>query len=277
VRRVPRLLSAAVTAGLAGLTALATLAGPGVLAAAIIVTQVLFVVGWQSAVELPEAAGGVAVPVVAAVVADELVVAGAGGSALTPLTWVLGIGVLAAFVAQMLRAGARAGLTSSLASAILAMTVSVLGVMTLAAALTGPTAAAATALVSVGVLGATVSAVALALLRPWDAGSASAAREAPRAGAVIVAAVLAGLAASAASRDIADLGLPAAVATAFGGGVAALLASSLARATVPTPDPLGLPSERAAQRELGQAVVAGALPLLLVAPLLVLPARLVWA
>src|SRR3954449_10185304 len=112
----------AMTAAMAGALALGAYAGSVVLLVAVAGTQAVMVYGWHRALDVPGALGGALLAGAAAGVADLFLVVRDDARPLAPLSGVLGLAVIGAFLHQLARRGKRAQLTGSLtATAALAV------------------------------------------------------------------------------------------------------------------------------------------------------------
>src|SRR3954451_4572904 len=101
----------AMTAAMAGALALGAYAGSVVLLVAVAGTQAVMVYGWHRALDVPGALGGVILAGAAAGVADVLLVARDDARPLAPVSGVLALAVLGAFLHQLARRGERTRLT----------------------------------------------------------------------------------------------------------------------------------------------------------------------
>lgn len=117
----------ALTAGLAGVLALAAYAGAVVLVLAVGLVQGLLIAGWHRSLRVPGAVGGMVVAGAASAAADVLLWLRDDPRPLTPATGVLGLTVAGAFLHQLTRRPPRHELTASLTATI---SLAVLGVLT---------------------------------------------------------------------------------------------------------------------------------------------------
>lgn len=158
---MPAVRTAVVTAALAGLLALAAVAGAPVLLAAALLVGLTVSVGWAPLLDLPSPRGTTALVSGTAGVAVAVASLTAGDLPLRWLAPALGISVLAAFVHQLLRRDGRPRLVESVTGAVAGQVVVVLAAAWLAAA--AAPAGTSLVLVAAAALGAAGAATAL----PW--------------------------------------------------------------------------------------------------------------
>ena len=148
-------MPAALTLALGSALALGAYAGDVLLLVAILLLQAILIWGWHSTFDAPGATGGMALAAASSVAADVLLLVRDDARPLTPVTGVLGLAMLGAFVHQLVRRPPRKGLTASLTTTTMLVVLSTVASLFLAAAQTR----SGTALVALSSLAAAVAAV----------------------------------------------------------------------------------------------------------------------
>ena len=126
--------AAALTFLLAGAVAVGASAGDAALAVAVLGTQAVLISGWYRALDVPGGIGGIVVAGAAAVTADVLLLVRDDARPLTLVAGVLGLGMLATLVHQLVRRPVRARLTESLTATTTLLALAVLAALFIPAA-----------------------------------------------------------------------------------------------------------------------------------------------
>ena len=122
-------MPAALTLALAGALALAGYADEAPLVLAVLVVQGLLVWGWYDALDVPGRTGGSVLAGAAAVTADVLLLVRDDTRALTPVAGVLAVAMLGAMVHQLARRDGRQRLTESLTATMTLVVLATLGAL----------------------------------------------------------------------------------------------------------------------------------------------------
>lgn len=267
----PRAALAAGVLGAAAALALAaaSYAGMPVLLLAVLLLQAGLVAGWFATLGLDAGAGPAVVSMASAVAADGLVVRAADAS-LARLAGVIGMSVVGALAAQLVRRG-RSRVTEGIGATV-AGAAFCAAAATLLGLRAGPGGVAAVAVVAVAAGAALLAARAVDLVLPRPALAPGLRRgwPAPLTGlavAIGLGALCAGPAAVLAPADGALLGLAAGlVAVAVDAGVGLGVAAPARQRAVGTGPGHGVHRDRAAQLRDGAVLLGGLLPLALIAP-----------